>query len=245
MNAKSHQMPDPWDMMQEHDTRRFGAVIRDREEQVRWCRAVFLGGLPYMWMKAKPVLTMVYDNLELRPGDKVLVIGESLESCGFLSDIRERIGPSGDITAVDIVDEARDAYVAGRRGSGGMLATWRYNYTQGTPDETYDCVAVLQGVQHTDSWEETGKELLRVMKPGRRIVLAEIALGSPEMLMKTQLDLHIEYLFDKIFSRIGWDIGDFPYYGPGDLDRAFAELAAERDSFVWKGVELFWARKPQ
>jgi hypothetical protein len=82
------------------------------------------------------------------------------------------------------------------------------------------------------------------MKSGRRIALAEIALGAPEMLMKTQLDLHIEYLFDKIFSRIGWDIEEFPYYGPRDLDKAFAELATERGSFVWKGVELFWARKP-
>jgi ubiquinone/menaquinone biosynthesis C-methylase UbiE len=196
---------DPWGFMQEHDVQRFGGVIRDRGEQVRWSRAVFLGGLPYMWRKARPVLDKVYDRLELTPGDKVLVVGGSLESCGFLSDIRDRIGMDGLIKAIDICDEARDAYVAGRRGRNGMLATWKWNYTADIRDETFDCMAVLQGVQHTDDWTETGAELLRVMKPGRRLALAEIALGSPEFLMKIKLDLHIEHLFDKIFSRIGWD----------------------------------------
>jgi hypothetical protein len=131
MEIRKQGMPDPWDMMQDHDVERFGAVIRDKDEQVRWCRAVFLGGLPYMWMKAAPVLQMTFDNLELRRGDKVLVIGESLESCGFISGIQERIGPEGEIKGIDIVDEARDAYLAGRRGRQGMLATWEWTYTKG------------------------------------------------------------------------------------------------------------------
>ena len=45
------QKPDstnPWDWMQPHDIARFGAVIADPKEQERWCRAVMLGGLPYM-----------------------------------------------------------------------------------------------------------------------------------------------------------------------------------------------------
>ena len=44
---------DPWAWMQPHDVRRFGEVIMDPKEQERWCRAVLLGGLPFMWRKAE------------------------------------------------------------------------------------------------------------------------------------------------------------------------------------------------
>ena len=53
-----------------------------------------------------------------------------------------------------------------KRGRNGKLGTWRYDYTADVPDEYFDCVAVLQGVQHTDDWRESGQELLRIMKPG-------------------------------------------------------------------------------
>ena len=39
---------DPWAWMQPHDLRRFGEIIMDPKEQERWCRAVLLGGLPFM-----------------------------------------------------------------------------------------------------------------------------------------------------------------------------------------------------
>jgi len=243
MSGNEHKM-DPWDMMQEHDVERFGAIIRDREEQVRWCRAIFLGGLPYMWRKAAPVRDMMYDRMELKPGDRVFLIGESLESCGFISDIRERIGSTGEIESVDITDQARDAAMSGRRGSTGMLATWNWDYTLGFADETFDCVACLQGVQHTEDWRVTGRELLRILKPRRRFVTGEIALGSPDLNMKIELDLHIEYLYDKVFSRIGFDRYDIPYWGPRDLMKAFDGIVDGAETFVWKGVELFWARKP-
>jgi ubiquinone/menaquinone biosynthesis C-methylase UbiE len=171
------------------------------------------------------------------------VIGECVESSGFADDIRARIGPGGGVTVFDITDEARDAYIAKKRGSGGQIATWRWQYSRAFSDASFDCVAVLQAVQHNDDWRETGKELLRVMKPGRGIVLAEIAY-SPETQMKIGLDLHIEYVFEKLLSRVGWTLDEFPYFSPGDLARAFAGLVANPGTFVWKGVEIFWGTKP-
>jgi hypothetical protein len=235
-NPKS---PDPWDHFQPFDVERFGNVILNREEQTRWCRAVLLGGLTYMWDKAEVVRSLVYDKLELRGGDKVLLLGEVIEGCGFVDDVRKRVGLTGEIRVVDFTDEARDAYVAGKRGAGGQLATWRYNYTDDVADGYFDCVAVLQGVQHADDWREVGKELLRVMKPGRRIVLAEITY-SPETMMKIQSDMHIEYLYEKIFSRIGWRMDQFPYYSPKQLEEAFAGLISDPGVFAWRGIELFW-----
>jgi hypothetical protein len=234
---------NPWDWLQPHDFARMGDIIRDPQEQTRWCRAVMLGGLPFMWHRASVVKDLVYDKLDLRDGDKVLVIGESVESCGFIDDIRARIGARGDIRVIDITDEARDAYFSGKRGRGGQLATWAWNYTSGIADAQYDCVTVLQAVQHTDDWTETGAELLRIMKPGRTIALAEITFG-PEFQMLSKLDMHLEYILEKLFSRVGFRVEDFPYYSPEDLRQAFTGLVRNPGTFLWKGIEVFWGAKP-
>src|SRR5215469_16127823 len=127
---------NPWDWMQPHDAARLGEIILDPAEQTRWSRAVMLGGLPYMWRKkAKVVRELMYDRMRLRAGDKVFILGESIASCGFVDDIRQRIGPGGTIDVVDITEEARNAYIAGVRGRAGALATWQFKYTQAIADE--------------------------------------------------------------------------------------------------------------
>jgi ubiquinone/menaquinone biosynthesis C-methylase UbiE len=238
------QSGNPWDWMQPHDIARLGAAIADREEQTRWCRAVMLGGLPYMWRRqAETVRRLMYDKLAAKPGDSVLIIGESIESCGFTDDIRQLIGAGGQIHAVDITDEARDAYFTGKRGARGELATWRWTYTREFPDGYFDCVAILQAVQHADDWREVGKEMLRVMKSGRNILLAEITFG-PKMRMLAEQDIHISYWMEKIFAGVGFNTDKFSYYSPQDLEAAFADQLVKTGWFEWKGVELFWGTKP-
>lgn len=239
----STNLASPWDYLQPWDVQRFGEIILNVPEQERWSRAVFLGGLPYMWRKAQAMRDMVYDRMALRPGDRVLLLGESLEPCGFVDDIRARIGPTGEIRIIEIVDEARDAYQKKERGSGGQIATWRFGYTKDVPDQYFDTVAVLQGVQHADDWRAVGSELLRVMKPGRAIILAEITFG-PNFRHRIAADVHIEYLFEKIFSRIGWTLDEFPYYSPEQLVEAFRDLVDSPQTFEWRGFELFWGMKP-
>jgi hypothetical protein len=138
---------DPWSWMQPYDVRRFGEVIRDKAEQERWCRAVLLGGLPFMWRKAEIARNLIHDRLELDTGDKVLLVGECIEPCGFVDDIKARVGSRGEIKVIDITDEARDNYIAKKRGRGGQLATWQWTYTRDIADCTFDCAACLQGVQ--------------------------------------------------------------------------------------------------
>lgn len=243
MASRDKDPDDPWDWLMAEDVDRFGEVILDEGEQKRWSCAVFLGGLSYMWRKATVCRDLIFDKLELVPGDRVLLIGEALEGCGFSDDVRARIGADGELTAFDIMDQARDAYMSGVRGRGGQLATWRFDYTRSVANEHFDCAAVIQAVQHTDDWRETAAELVRVTRPGRRIVLAEIAFGPP-FLLKAGLDIHLEYLVTKLFKRIGWHPEDFPYYSPAELTDAFAGLVEDPETFVWKGIEMFWGRKP-
>jgi len=235
----------PWDWMGAEEKRLLGDVVAQPEEQARWCKAMVFGTLPYMWRdKASVVRELVYDKMELSPGHRVLLIGECLGVCGFVDDIRKRIGPSGEIHEVDITNEARGAYLAGKRGRGGQLATWQWRYTEALPAQSFDSVAVLQATQHTDDWRETGQDLLRVLKPSRPIVLAEITL-SPKLKMKAALDIHIEAWIEKIFSRIGWSFDETPYYSLDDLSAAFAGLVDSPETFEWRGIEVFWGRNKQ
>ena len=233
----------PWDAFQPWDLDRFGAQILDRAEQERWSRAIFLGGLTYMWGKSEPLRHLIYDRLELRQGDRVLVLGEAVEPSGFLAEIQERVGRTGRVEVIEIIEEARRRYFARDHGRDGQLATWQYEYASALADSSFDCVAVLQGVQHSDNWREAGADLLRVMSSGRRIVLAEIAFG-PRFQVRMEADTHIEFLMTKLFERIGWHYTEFPYHGPADLLRAFDGLVDDPGVIEWKGIELFWGRKP-
>lgn len=234
----------PWDAIQDYDVRRFGADILARAEQERWSRAVFLaGGLPFMWREeAAVVRELVYQRLDLAPGNDVLVIGEAVAACGFEADLRARVG-HGEMHIVDIIDEARDRYLAGARGADGQLATWRYSYADEFANDRFDAIAVLQGVQHAEDWAATGRDLVRVLKPGRPIVMAEIAFG-PRFMLRAEADLHLSYLVRKLFDRMGWALSDFPYHGLEELQAAFAGTVEEIGTFEWRGAEVFWGRKP-
>lgn len=234
----------PWDTIQDYDVRRFGADILTRSEQERWSRAVFLaGGLPFMWRESAAVVReLVYRRLDLSPGDDVLVIGEALAACGFDADLQALVG-DGQVCGVDIIDEARDRYLAGVRGVDGQLATWRYSYADEFEDDRFDAVAVLQGIQHAEDWTATGRDLVRVLKPGRPIVMAEIAFG-PRFMLRAEADLHLSYLIRKLFDRMGWALSDFPYHGLEELQESFGGIVEEIGTFEWRGVEVFWGRKP-
>lgn len=244
MTGPTKKKLNPWDMMQEFDVARFGADILDPKERARWSRAIFIGGLPYMWTLARPILNMIYDLAEVKQGDKVLLFGESLDSCGFIADLKALVGPTGEVTTIDIQEDARNAVTSGKRDANGKIGTFRFNYTKKYPDEAFDIVLNLQGVQHTDNWREDGAEFLRVMKSGRRLVMAEIVLGSPEQIMKINSDLHIQHVIDKIFMARGFDFADQPYFSPEVLTRAFEGQLTDINQFEWRGLEVFWGRKP-
>lgn len=156
---------------------------------------------------------------------------------------RYRIGSRDNVTVIDITDEARDAVFAGRRGSAGALGTWRFDYTGTFADGSFDCVAVLQAVQHADDWRITGQELLRLMKSDRNILLAEITF-SPRMKVLAEMDIHIETWIEKLSAGVGFDPFAYSYYSADDLVRAFEGQVHEPGTFVWKGIELFWGTKP-
>ena len=234
----------PWDLMQTHEADHHGPEVFDPQQRMHWASAFLEGGLPYMWRKAYVVLDMIYGLCDLEDGARVLLIGQGLESCGFAEDLRRRIGPSGQLTAIDIQDDCRAALASGAKGRDGQRGTFRYDYCRDLPDNGFDAVLNLQAVRHADDWAEAGAELVRVLKPGCPLVMAEIVLGSPEQVFKVRQDLQLELLVDKIMSSLAMRLEEFPYHGAADLRRAFADQLVDMSEFEWRGLEAFSGRKP-
>jgi SAM-dependent methyltransferase len=244
MDHAPPRKPDPWDFMQPHDVARFGAAILDPAERGKWCTATLIGGLPYMWkIPAATIKTFMYAQMKIKPGDKVLILGESIASSGFAEDVAALVGPGGEVETIDIIEAARDATVANLRGRSGKRGTWRYDYADRFADAHFDCIGVLQGVQHSDDWHSAGIDLLRIMKPAGVLMLAEIVFG-PRIRELAAQDLHMQYWFDKLTFGANVPNLELSYYSAEELRAALGDVLVDPQSFEWRGLELFWGRKP-
>ena len=235
----------PFDFVQPWDTEMFGSDIADYEVRKRWQLAfAFAGGLPFIWnVVARPLTDMLYGLLELRPGDRVLVIGEATEVNGWGDGLRKLVGPRGAVDVVEILREGREAVLAGVRGRNGRTGCWQWTYTNDKPAEYYDVVAIFQSTQHCDDWRETCPELLRVMKSGRRIVMAEATLGGERFMQRIAADVHISQWFAKLFPP-EMKYEDASQYSGEELNAMCAGFVAEPQFMEWHGIEMFWGRKP-
>jgi hypothetical protein len=229
----------PWSAMEPKEKDRFGEDIFDPVTRARWCGAVVAGGVPFMWThKARIPRKIALDQLELRPGDRVYVIGEALEAIGIPDEIRGRVGATGEVVVEDFQETVRD--MAFRKEH----PKWQWDYTHGYPDERFDCVLVMQGTSHAGDWAREGGELVRVLKPGRQIVLAEIAWGT-SFYERVAADLHIEYTFEKLFEGMGMPFwGHLPAWEISDVRAQLEPLLDDIDVFHWRGVDLLWGCKP-
>lgn len=236
---------NPWDLIQDWDVEMMGEEIRDPGFRRGFEAAMRLaGGLPYIWqVLARPISEILYGLLELRPGDRVLLIGEGVASAGWDRDIRELVGETGVVDVHEIIRDGRRAVHERLRGRNGQIGSWRWAYADGVPDESYDVVAVLQATQHADDWAETAGELLRVMKPGRRIVLAEAVLVGEAFYARVNSDVHLRQWYDKLYEQL--DPRNIPYWSGEEIRAAFGDRVERPQVMEWRGIEMFWGRKPR
>jgi SAM-dependent methyltransferase len=233
-----------WDYVQDWDVELMGPEVRDPEQLLRWSRAFAIaGGLPYIWRElARPISEIIYSLLEARKGDKILIIGEAVGPAGWADDLRAIVGETGRVDSVEIIKDGRRAVGGRLLGRNGMLGCWQWKYTEGIPDAEYDCVAALQSAQHCDDWRETGPELLRVMKPGRRIVFAEAVYGGPQFLARVNADVHIRQWFNKALET-HMPVGRVSTYSGEQLKEMLGDLLDSPQCMEWHGIEMFWGRK--
>jgi SAM-dependent methyltransferase len=234
--------PDPrsaWDAMLPHDVERFGQVILDDAERRRWCAAILIGGLPYIWSTTGAAQKQLFlQQLQVGPGDRVLLIGEGIAGIGIDVEIADQVGAAGELVVVDFMTQVRDAVQA------GQFPQWTWTYADQYPDGHFDAIAIFQGVAHADDWRAAGEGLLRALKSGGKIVLGEVIFGPP-MADVIRRDAHVLYVFTKLWEVLfpGQEFEDQPYWGPAALHEAFAGLVEDPGAQADRGIELFWGRK--
>lgn len=227
-----------WDRMVSEDAERWGSDILEPGARKRWCQAVLFGGLPHLWRNVAHVpRATAIEKLELQPGDRVLIVGEAVSDIGFDAEIADIVGPDGEVVVVDMRSRVFAEFEAGH------VPQWEWEYVRHYPDGYFDTIFVGQGVAHAGDWTREGRELLRVMRPGRRIVLAEISFGETFQ-ARVQTDVHVEYWVTKLLEGIGDALDELPYWNLDDVATAVEELVEELETFEWRGVDLLWGRKP-
>jgi ubiquinone/menaquinone biosynthesis C-methylase UbiE len=145
---------------------------------IHWARLYDLGnGL--LGRRGKRLRAMEVNDLELRPGDRVLDVG-----CGpgrLALAFAERVGPTGSVHGIDASVEMikRASSQARKRGA---TATFQVAFAQQLPfpDATFDAVACTLALHHVaeDDQPTAVGEMYRVLKPHGRLLIAEFHKGQ-------------------------------------------------------------------
>jgi SAM-dependent methyltransferase len=163
------------------------------------------------WVQAPhPLITRsrLREALDPRPGEHVLEVGPGT---GYYAvEVAEWIGPDGRLEIFDLQPEMLDHTMrqAGERGLGNVVATegdaTRLPYDDASFDAAY-LVTVLGEIPDQDA---ALRELRRVLKPGGRLVVGEVAL-DPHVVFPGPLRRRAEAAGLRFDRQVGSSLGFF------------------------------------
>ncbi|TML99438.1 MAG: methyltransferase domain-containing protein [Actinobacteria bacterium] len=141
------------------------------------------------WVEAPhPLITRdrLLRVLDPRPGERVLEVGPGT---GYYTlPVAERLGPDGRLELFDLQQEMLDHTL---RRAGPLAA--RMHATQGDarslpyPDASFDAAYLVTVLGEIPDQEAALRELRRVLKPGGRLVVGELAL-DPHVVLPAALE---------------------------------------------------------
>lgn len=239
---------DPWRFLTPVEARILGGDSADTGLQKMWGRALFFAGnLGWMYSNADSLLRLMYHNLSVKRGGRTLVIGEVLESLGFLRELRRKTGRSGEVVSFDIVQRSRDGYQRQWEARPGVVIPekhqWEYDYADSFPDDYFDLVWLPQGVHHAKDWKTTAPRLLRVLKPGGQVMMIECRTCSPTFYLALENSALLRCIAEKVFWGMDTAFRDMPDYSTRELSEAFGESLVDTFALEWKGWLVFWGTK--
>jgi ubiquinone/menaquinone biosynthesis C-methylase UbiE len=150
----------------------------NHDRLIHWARLYDLGtGL--LGRRGSRMRAMFADDLQLRPGERVLDVG-----CGpgrLAMVIAERVSPTGSVDGIDPSAEMINRATT-RANKNGVPANFQVAFAQQLPfaDATFDAVACTLALHHIaeDDQQAAVAEMYRVLKPGGRLLIAEFHEGQ-------------------------------------------------------------------
>ncbi len=218
----------PWDFLVDQEIAAFGPEVKEIDLQKKWGRAIFFGSnLRWCWLNAKSITDLMYGHLQAKPGDRALVVGEFLEEMGFLPELRKKVSETGEIVAFDMMEKSRSGrepqWKTGSTASVPEKHRWDYPFADTYPDQYFDLDLVSSRGSPRHSWDKIAPRLLRALKPGGQILMAECRVPPPEFHLGIDVSGMLQCIVDKIFWGMEMTLEEMPDYSTADLSRAFGD----------------------
>ncbi len=175
------------------------------------------------------------DKAGIRPGDHVLDV---CCGTGMISvELAKKTGPSGIVTGLDFCGEMLEVAKSNLKGLQGIN---NIEYVQGNamdmpfPDNTFDCATIGFGLRNVPDIKKTLKEMIRVIKPGGRVVCLEFS--KPSIPVFKQL---YNFYFNRcvpFLGRLGAGV-EGPYRYLHSSWQAFPHQEELKAEFIRQGLE--------
>jgi SAM-dependent methyltransferase len=244
---KEQPCKSPWELLSSSEASVLGSEVADVDAQRALGRVASFGpGLDWTYLKYKNIVKLMYDNLKAKPGSRVLVIGEVLEGLGFLSELRKRVGNTGEIAKHEISEIHLSMFL--RLWSGADIPPdnrhqYEYPFADQYPDNYFDVVWLPQGVHHAKSWKATAPRLLRVLKPGGQIMMIESRICEPDFFIAVNQSGLLKCMAEKLWWSLGVTFEEMPDYPTAHLAAAFGDSLTDTFGIDPEGWLVFWGYK--
>jgi demethylmenaquinone methyltransferase/2-methoxy-6-polyprenyl-1,4-benzoquinol methylase len=147
------------------------------------------------------------DLAELEPGDRAVDVCCGTGDLAF--ELARRVGPAGSVVGCDFSEPMLE--LARRKAEERGARQVRFEWADATelpyPDRTFDAATVGFGARNLADLERGVDQLLRVLKPGGRLVILEIT--QPR---RPPLSTFYSLWFDRIVPLLGGIAGDRAAY---------------------------------
>ena len=154
--------------------------------------SVMTAGLHHRWRERAA------DLARLGPGDRALDVAAGTGDLAL--ELKRRVGPSGDVIGSDFSEGMLDI----ARGKSAEVA-WEWADAQALPypDNSFAAATVGFGARNFGDLERGLAEMVRVVRPGGRVVVLEITVPQ-----KRPLSSFFRVWFDRIVPLLGRLTGD-------------------------------------
>jgi demethylmenaquinone methyltransferase / 2-methoxy-6-polyprenyl-1,4-benzoquinol methylase len=163
--------------------------------------SVMTAGLHHAWRRRAA------DLAQLAPGQRALDVATGTGDLAF--ELVRRVGPSGQVVASDFSERMLELARVKAGVAGGLPVSFESANALALPygDDAFDAATVGFGARNFSDLASGLREMVRVVRPGGRVVVLEIT--TPQ---RPPLSTFFELWFDRIVPALGRLAGDAQAY---------------------------------